>query len=97
MYKSGDWLAICDQCSRRAFASELIKRWDGRMVHSADHFGCNESRHPQDFVKALPDNHKLPFIRPDSDGVDLDLTTDPNLDDAPHTQIPAGTFGDYGP
>lgn len=73
-YKPGDWFAICDQCGRRAFASEMVKRWDNRMVHKDPSKGCFETRHPQDFVRAIgPDPKPLPWTRPDSDGLEPTL------------------------
>lgn len=73
-YKHGDWYAICDQCGRRAFASQMTKRWDNKMVHKDPSMGCFETRHPQDFVRAVgPDPKPLPWTRPDSDGIEPTL------------------------
>lgn len=78
-YKHGDWLAICDQCGRRAFASELTDRWDGKKVHRHEKYGCFETRHPQDFVRAPgPDPKPVPFTRPDNDGIEATLEVNCN-------------------
>ena len=73
-WKSGDWLAVCDQCGMKAFASQLTKRWDGYMVHKEERFGCWETRHPQEFVRAVPDNHPLPWTRPEPADLDIGPT-----------------------
>lgn len=59
----GDWNAICDQCGRRFKSSQLRKRWDGYMVCADDW----ETRHPQEFVRPVKDNHPLPWTRPNKD------------------------------
>ena len=58
-YVKGDWTAICDACGRKFKASTLRKRWDGSMVCRDDF----ESRHPQDFVRAVSDTQVAPWIR----------------------------------
>jgi hypothetical protein len=66
-FKSGDWLALCDVCARRFYASQLKKRWDNLLVCSEDW----ETRHPQDFVRGTgPDPKPLPWTRPDNDGIE---------------------------
>lgn len=59
MYKSGDWLALCDVCQQRYYASELRKRWDGYMVCKHDW----EPRHPMDFLRVKPEHNFPSFIR----------------------------------
>lgn len=65
----GDWNAICDQCGRKAKASQMIKRWDGFMVHADPSFGCFEYRNPQDFVRAKIDDMSVPWTRPEATDV----------------------------
>lgn len=67
-WKSGDWNAICDICGFKFKASELRKRWDGLMVCDTDW----ETRHPQEFIRPLPDQQKLPWTRPE--GTDQFIT-----------------------
>lgn len=55
----GDWLAICDSCGRKFYASELRRRWDGYMVCDDDF----EERQPQDFVRAVPDHQRVAWTR----------------------------------
>jgi hypothetical protein len=65
--KTGDWNAICDECGFKFKASELRKRWDGYMVCKDDF----EERHPQDFLKGVPDKQNVPWARPDSDEIPI--------------------------
>lgn len=60
-FYSGDWLIICDVCSKKIKSSESKKRWDGLIVCEDDF----EFRHPQDFVRAKTDKIAVPFIRKD--------------------------------
>ena len=60
---AGEWAAICDICGFKVKSSELRKRWDGLMVCEFDW----ENRHPQDFIRARPDQFPLPFTRPEPD------------------------------
>lgn len=66
-FDSGDWNAICDVCSFKFKASQLTQRWDGLMVCSKDW----ETRHPQELIRPIPDQQKLPWTRPEPN----DLTT----------------------
>lgn len=58
---SYDHNAICDVCGFKLKASELRRRWDGRMVCKHDY----ETRHIADFYQTRNDAHLLPFTRPD--------------------------------
>lgn len=65
------------------FASELRRTWDGFYVCEE----CWEPRHPQDFVRGVPDNPSVPWTRPDDspdDGItfvdDTDVTLDSDSD-----------------
>lgn len=60
-YKPADWLANCDICGRTFYASQLSKTWDESMRCSQ----CYEGRHPQDFVRSIPDIAQVPWTRPD--------------------------------
>lgn len=73
-YKAGDWWVLCDVCSRKRYASEVKKRWDGLMVCEEDY----ETRHPQEFVRAINDQKPLPFVRPDNEGLEATLAVDCN-------------------
>ena len=60
-WRSGDYNTICDVCGFKYKASELQQRWDGLMVCAPDW----EMRHPQEMIRPIPDQNKLPWTRPD--------------------------------
>lgn len=62
-YRSGDWLAVCDICGFRFYASQLKKNWKGEMVCEADF----ELRHPQEFIRVPKEDISVPWARPESD------------------------------
>lgn len=68
-YSSGDWWLICDICGKKIKASESKHRWDGFIVCKEDF----ENRHPQDFIKAKVDKISVPFSRPRSTDVFVDV------------------------
>lgn len=57
----GDWNAICFVCGKKFKASELKKHWKGYWVCPRDW----EPRHPQDFVRAVPDVVTPPWVQPE--------------------------------
>ena len=59
-WRSGDYLMCCDRCGFTIWASEAKKTWDGLYVCEADW----EPRHPQDFVRGVPDRQTVPVARP---------------------------------
>ena len=56
----GDWNATCYLCGRKAKASDLVRHWQGFYCHPW-HPGI--ARHPQDFVRAVPENQAAPWIQ----------------------------------
>jgi len=56
----GDHNAICDVCGFQYKGSQLKKRWDGALVCHKDF----EQRHPQDFVRAVPERQSVRDARP---------------------------------
>jgi len=60
-FVSGTYSAICDVCGFKFKAVDLRMRWDGAFVCSKDW----ETRQPQDFVRGLRDNQRVPIARPD--------------------------------
>lgn len=64
--KIGDWNAFCDVCGFKYKASELRKRWDGMMVCAGDF----EERHPQDYLRSVPEKPAPPFSRPRNDNIE---------------------------
>lgn len=58
----GDWKVICDRTGFECWASETVLEWNGLRVRRQS----AEQRHPQDFVRGVPDNPTVPFTRPES-------------------------------
>jgi hypothetical protein len=69
-WRSKDWNAICDRCGFKFKASELKKTWDGLMVCSDDW----EMRHPQELIRPIPDQQKLPWTRPEPSDISVGPT-----------------------
>ena len=66
-FAPGDWNAICDGCGAKLKASRLRKDWQGWMkCHQ-----CWEPRHPQDFVRGIPDHQSVRDARPPKNPVFL--------------------------
>lgn len=59
----GLWNAECDRCGFKFKNVDLRKEWNGLMTCK----DCWEPRHPQDFLKGVPDDSSVPWSRPDSD------------------------------
>ena len=62
-YKPGDWNAVCSMCGAKRKASQLVLNWQGQY-RCPEH---NESRQPQDFVRAVPDVQSVPWSQPPVD------------------------------
>lgn len=60
-WRDGDYSAICDVCGFKFKASTLKERWDGLKVCSKDW----EARHPQEFLRVIPEQNKLVWTRPE--------------------------------
>ena len=56
----GDWNARCSMCGAKFKASQLVRNWQGMYRCKK----CNEPRHPQDYVKAVPDIQTPPWTQP---------------------------------
>ena len=56
----GLWNADCDRCGFEFKSCDLKKEWTGFMVC----FDCYEPRHPQDYVRSVPDDSSVPWTRP---------------------------------
>lgn len=64
-YRRGDWDVIDDRTGFKVKASETVREWTGLRVHWTQ----VDPRHPQDFVRGVPDRQKVPFTRPESAAV----------------------------
>jgi hypothetical protein len=56
----GDYNTVCFECGRKRKASTLKRHWQGYYV-CPEHW---EPRHPQDFVRGLPDIQTPPWAQP---------------------------------
>lgn len=65
---SRDWKAWCPGCGFIYKASQLKMRWDGVRVCKY----CWETRHPQEFIKGIPDR-TLPWTSPEPRDIEIDL------------------------
>lgn len=99
-YEAGKWLVNCMRCGfQRKAPDEVVKQWNGLIVCHPTIKGCFETRHPQEFVRAKPDDQSVPFT-----GGPKDLTSagQPVNDQTPtvvdssvgvqETTIPSGNF-----
>lgn len=55
----GDWNSNCSMCGRKRKASEMVRNWQG-MYRCPEH---DEPRHPQDFVRGVPDVQTPPWTQ----------------------------------
>jgi hypothetical protein len=70
----GEHLVRDDESGAVYYASEMVKRWDGALVHQKN----DERRHPQEFVRAGTDPKALRDVRtdlpyPEAPAADFDL------------------------
>ena len=61
-YIRGDWNLIDDKTGFKIKASQSRLQWNN--VRCADRYF--EERHPQDFVRGVPDKQNVPFARPEA-------------------------------
>lgn len=59
--KLGTWNTLCPICGFKFKANQMRKRWDGYMVDSK----CWEPRHPQEYLRSIPDHQSVPWTYPD--------------------------------
>lgn len=76
-FLSGQWNAICDVCGQKYKSGQMKKRWDGLMVCPNDW----EPRHPQDFLRSVPDHQAVPWSRPQTPDVFIPSNWDRTLVD----------------
>lgn len=66
-WKSGEWNTICDVCGFKFKASEL--RYTGDVGSRAGLMACRacyDPPHPQEFIRPIADQNKLPWTRPEA-------------------------------
>jgi len=57
----GDHLVRCDETGVVHYRSEMVRRWDGALVHRSQW----EPRQPQEYVRAYTDPRTARVIRPE--------------------------------
>ena len=60
MSDDGPW-GICDRSGFKVRQRDMVTEWNGLRV--ARRF--SDERHPQDFVRAVPDDQRVPNARPE--------------------------------
>ena len=70
-FKPGDWNAACSMCGRKRKASDMVRNWQGQY-RCLEH---NEPRHPQDYVRGVPDNPTPPWIQPPTEDQFIPMCT----------------------
>ena len=78
-WRSGSWNTICDVCGHKYKAEDLQQRWDGLMVCHQDW----EIRHPQELIRPIQDQAKLPWTRPEPPDKFIEQTYDPSVLNVP--------------
>lgn len=61
-YTPGGHWKICDRCGLKRRNYDTRKEWTGLIVCTD---GCAERQHPQDFVRGVADNQRVPDPRPE--------------------------------
>lgn len=83
-FESGTWNSLCARCSLKFKFNELKEEWDGNFVCP----DCWERRHPQDFVRGIPETNNVFYSLNESE-TDIDGGTyeDPvtTVDDTDYT------------
>lgn len=93
----GKWNVICDRCGSKQKSDQVTKTWDGLMVCRPDvKVGCFEHRHPQDFVRSVPDPQDVPFSRPEATDQFVSVTYIASSVGTQERTIPSGTSGNGG-
>lgn len=59
-HQPGNHWMVCDRCGFDRRLAEMRKEWTGLWVCEDK---CWESRHPQDFVRGVPDSPAVPVSR----------------------------------
>ena len=79
----GGYNTECDECSFKFKNVDLKKDWRGfYLCHD-----CYQPRHPQDFLKGIPDSQDIPWSRPDTNDEGAGPSSVPNQA-VPNNAIP---------
>jgi len=78
-YKHGDHNRICDRSGFKVKASRTSHEWNGLIVRVEDW----EPRHPQDFVRGVPDRQSVDDPRPGAADTAVGTSTTLDADELP--------------
>lgn len=67
--RDGEGVGICDASGFKVPLGDLVKQWDGAYV---DRRFVDKRRQPQDFIRGVPDDQRLPFARPETTDTFID-------------------------
>jgi len=89
-YAEGEWNAMCAECGRKRKSSEMRKLppgdpGAGLWVCYPEHW---QARHPQDFVKGVPDETAPPWVQPMPPDTFADFCTPNGLSAVPGFAMP---------
>lgn len=59
--------SICEASGFKFPSDEMVKQWDGAMVHRS----FVDKRNPQDFVRGVRDDQRQPIPRPEAPDIFL--------------------------
>lgn len=62
-WSSGQYNVECQECGFRYKSTQVTRRWDGIYVCEF----CYEPRHPQELIRNIPEQNKMPFTSPEVD------------------------------
>lgn len=66
----GSYRMVCDRSGQTFDASEMRREWNGLWVYKE----YWEPRHPQDLIRGVADDQRVPVSRPEADTVTLRLS-----------------------
>lgn len=89
--KLGDWNAVCYECGFKIKSGMMVRHWKGYYVCE----GCFETRHPQDFVRGVPDSQTPPWTQPEPEDVFAPLCTPNSLSAYPGYAGPGCVIPSY--
>ena len=88
-WEPGKWLCICQRCGSKFLNDEVEKEWTGLLVCKKR---CLDMRHPQDFVRSVPDDQSVPYTSPEPADVFVDVTYIADTVGTQDLVVPSGTF-----
>ena len=88
-YEIGKWLVLCQRCGVKFLNDAVEKEWQGLLVCKDK---CLDFRHPQDFVRSVPDDQTVPYTSPEPTDVEVSVTYIADTVGTQDLVVPTGTF-----